>query len=64
MTPRIAFAVLLSGWPAFRDVTLFCELVTGYRVRPPEKRTGWDPTHGWDPRTMRWPERPMQERLL
>lgn len=63
---QIPWAALLSGWPAMRDMTLFCELVSGYRVRPAEKRTGWNPTDGWDPSTMRWPERPaaVQERLL
>lgn len=68
MTPRIKWGVILLWWPDIRDQTLFCELVTGYRVRKPiTARIGkymYDDC--WDPRTMRWPERPaaVQERLM
>lgn len=65
---RIKWGVLLSGWDAVRQYTLFCELVTGYRVRPPITARIGKYVHNdcWDPRTMRWRERPaaVQERLL
>ena len=66
MTHRTTFAEALVCWKWDPDASLFCELVTGWRVRPPLKVKGWDPTHGWDPMTIRWPERmeAVQERLF
>lgn len=68
MTPFLSWAHIVESWPDVRDQTLFCELVTGYRVRKPiTARIGkYVLDDCWDPRTMRWPERPAAEqgRLL